>query len=67
MCVTTLGRTLEIQEPPCHIWVSPCRSCARLCWMALELVVALRDPLAMEAAVTGVCWDQLGVGKGRMS
>lgn len=44
-CVNTLGWTLEIQEPPCHIWVSPCRSCARLRWMSLELVVACRGPL----------------------
>lgn len=45
VCVTALGRTLEMQEPPCHIWVSPCRSCARLPRMALELVVACRGPL----------------------
>lgn len=45
VCVNALGWTLEIQEPPCHIWVSPCRSCAHLPWMSLELVVACREPL----------------------
>lgn len=42
VCVNALGWTLEIQEPPCHIWVSPCRSFAGLRWMSLELVVACR-------------------------
>lgn len=45
VCVNALGWTLEIQEPPCHIWVSPCRSCAHLRWMSLELVGACRGPL----------------------
>lgn len=45
VCVNTLGWALEIQEASCHIWVSPCRSCARLLWMSLELVIACRGPL----------------------
>lgn len=45
VCENTLGWTPEIQEPPCHIGVSPCRSCACLRWMSLELVVACRGPL----------------------
>ena len=36
VCVNAVGWRPEIQEPPCHVWVSPGRRCACLRGMSPE-------------------------------